>query len=241
MSGNDGESPTTQPAERNSNCCGPSSTRSAIAAVSLTASVPTTPLKARRVRDRRCRGGAHGLLAVVTPYHQTTAGRLAHFRRGRRRHRTCPCRSTTFPRSVDPARRTHHPRTRTPGSSGQGRQGRPAAGAGPTAHRSGSTCPATDGLNLPRLPVGATGSSAVGHPSPTGSRRRQLAFEKGGVAAREINGNRWARSWCDAAGSAASRCVKARWVRLRGLDVGDPRLPQVPWPTPHNSMSRQRI
>jgi 4-hydroxy-tetrahydrodipicolinate synthase len=84
-----------------------------------------------------------------------------------------------------------------------------------------------DGLNLPWLSVGAVGfASVIGNVVPDRLRAMITAFEAGEVIrAREIHASTLSliRSFTMAGGVAFGKAA----LRLTGLDVGDPRLPQI--------------
>jgi 4-hydroxy-tetrahydrodipicolinate synthase len=84
-----------------------------------------------------------------------------------------------------------------------------------------------DPLNLPWLAVGATGFvSVIGHLVPGRLRELHTAFVTGDIArAREINLSLIPviRSVARLGGVSASKAG----LRLIGIDVGEPRLPQV--------------
>jgi 4-hydroxy-tetrahydrodipicolinate synthase len=176
------------------------------------------------------RAGAHGLL-VVTPYYSrpTQAGLLAHF--------TAVADATELPvvlydippRSVvaiepDTLRAlAEHPRiVAVKDAKGDLAAGAELIGTTGLAFYSGD-----DALNLPWLSVGAVGFiSVVGHLAPASLRELLNAYRAADVErAREVN-LRLAglvRVVSRIGGVAASKAG----LRLQGMDVGDPRLPQL--------------
>ena len=84
-----------------------------------------------------------------------------------------------------------------------------------------------DALNLPWLAVGATGFiSVIGHIAPQLLRELKTSFEAGDLArAREINAT-LAPLYAAQARLGGVSLSKAA-LRLQGIEVGDPRLPQV--------------
>jgi 4-hydroxy-tetrahydrodipicolinate synthase len=85
-----------------------------------------------------------------------------------------------------------------------------------------------DALNLPWLAMGATGFISVISHVATGQLRELLsAFGSGDVAtARKINVG--LAPLCDAMARLGGVTMAKAGLRLQGIDVGDPRLPQVP-------------
>ncbi|MEJ5927059.1 4-hydroxy-tetrahydrodipicolinate synthase [Corynebacterium sp. H128] len=84
-----------------------------------------------------------------------------------------------------------------------------------------------DPLNLPWLSLGASGFiSVVGHAAPRLLRELYTSFEDGDLArAREINATLFPLFGAQARLGGVSMSKAA--LRLQGIDVGDPRLPQV--------------
>lgn len=84
-----------------------------------------------------------------------------------------------------------------------------------------------DPLNLPWLSLGATGFiSVIGHVAPRALRELYTSFEEGDLArAREINAALFPLFNAQARLGGVSMSKAA--LRLQGIDVGDPRLPQV--------------
>ncbi|RVW03903.1 4-hydroxy-tetrahydrodipicolinate synthase [Rhodococcus xishaensis] len=176
------------------------------------------------------RAGAHGLL-VVTPYYSRPpqAGLYAHF--------TAVADATDLPvmlydippRSVVPIETetiralADHPRIlAVKDAKGDLNAGAELIGTTDLDFFSGD-----DPLNLPWLSVGAVGFvSVIGHLVPQRLRALHTAFMEGDLAtAREINLSLVPvnRSVARLGGVSASKAG----LRLMGIDVGDPRLPQV--------------
>lgn len=84
-----------------------------------------------------------------------------------------------------------------------------------------------DPANLPWLSLGATGFiSVVGHAAPQALRELYTSFEDGDLArAREINAKLFPLFQAQAHLGGVSMSKAA--LRLQGIEVGDPRLPQV--------------
>ncbi|MFC4602928.1 4-hydroxy-tetrahydrodipicolinate synthase [Rhodococcus kronopolitis] len=180
------------------------------------------------------RAGAHGLL-VVTPYYSRPpqSGLLAHF--------TAVADATDLPvmlydipaRSVVPIetetiyRLAEHPRILAVKDA----KGDLNAGAELIAQTDLAFYSGDDQLNLPWLAVGAVGFvSVIGHLAPGRLRELLDAFESGDLArAREINVG--LMPLYRAANRLGGVTASKAGLRLQGVDVGDPRLPQVP-PTP---------
>jgi len=85
-----------------------------------------------------------------------------------------------------------------------------------------------DALNLPWLAMGATGFiSVIAHVSAGQLRELLSAFASGDIAtARKINVN--LAPLCNAMARLGGVTMSKAGLRLQGIDVGDPRLPQVP-------------
>ncbi|MFC9789969.1 4-hydroxy-tetrahydrodipicolinate synthase [Rhodococcus sp. NPDC127528] len=176
------------------------------------------------------RAGAHGLL-VVTPYYSKPpqSGLLAHF--------TAVADATDLPvmlydippRSVVPIetetiyRLAEHPRI----TAVKDAKGDLNAGAELIANTDLEFYSGDDPLNLPWLSIGAVGFvSVIGHLAPGRLRELLTAYQAGDVLrAREVNASLLPliRSVVRLGGVSASKAG----LRLQGLDVGDPRLPQV--------------
>ncbi|SDD00043.1 4-hydroxy-tetrahydrodipicolinate synthase [Rhodococcus tukisamuensis] len=233
LAGTTGESPTTTENEKLELM------RAVIAAVGDRAKIVAgagsndTAHSVDLARDA-ARAGAHGLL-VVTPYYSKPpqSGLLAHF--------TAVADATDLPvmlydipgRSVVPIetetiyRLAEHPRILAVKDA----KGDLNAGAELIAQTDLLFYSGDDQLNLPWLSVGAVGFvSVIGHLAPGRLRAMLDAFESGDIAkAREINVGLMPlyRAASRLGGVSASKAG----LRLQGIDVGDPRLPQVP-PTP---------
>jgi 4-hydroxy-tetrahydrodipicolinate synthase len=85
-----------------------------------------------------------------------------------------------------------------------------------------------DALNLPWLAMGATGFiSVIAHVSAGQLRELLSAFASGDIAtARKVNVN--LAPLCNAMARLGGVTMSKAGLRLQGIDVGDPRLPQVP-------------
>ncbi|QIS14274.1 4-hydroxy-tetrahydrodipicolinate synthase [Nocardia arthritidis] len=176
------------------------------------------------------RAGAHGLL-VVTPYYSrpTQEGLFAHF--------TTVADATDLPvtlydippRSVIPIatetlrRLAEHPRI----VAVKDAKGDLNAGAGLIHDTDLTFYSGDDGLNLPWLSVGAAGFiSVIGHLVPERLRALHAAYIAGDVVrAREINASMLPLNAAMArlGGVALSKAG----LRLLGVEVGEPRLPQL--------------
>ncbi|MGH3853629.1 MAG: dihydrodipicolinate synthase family protein, partial [Pseudonocardiaceae bacterium] len=176
------------------------------------------------------RAGAHGLL-VVTPYYSRPpqAGLLAHF--------TAVADATELPvmlydippRSVVPIAReslyrlAEHPRiVAVKDASGDLGVGAEIIASTDLAYYCGD-----DELNLPWLSVGAVGFvSVIGNVVPDRLRAMITAFDAGEVrTARQVHARTLSliRAVRIAGGVAFGKAA----LRLTGLEVGEPRLPQV--------------
>ena len=175
--------------------------------------------------------GAHGLL-VVTPYYSRPpqAGLLAHF--------TAIADAVALPvllydippRSVIPIefdtirRLAYHPNiVGVKDAKGDLHGGAEIIASTGLAYYSGD-----DPLNLPWLAMGATGFiSVISHLAPAQMRHLLSAFESGDIAtARKINVS--LSPLCAALKRLGGVTMSKAGLRLQGIDVGDPRLPQVP-------------
>jgi len=85
-----------------------------------------------------------------------------------------------------------------------------------------------DALNLPWLAMGATGFiSVISHLAVGQLRDLLTAFASGDIAtARKINVA--IAPLCNAMGRLGGVTLSKAGLRLQGMDVGDPRLPQMP-------------
>ncbi|MFL6149086.1 MAG: 4-hydroxy-tetrahydrodipicolinate synthase [Pseudonocardiaceae bacterium] len=229
VNGTTGESPTTTDAEK------ADLVRAVVQAVGDRAAVVAgagTYDTAHSVELARqsAQAGAHGLL-VVTPYYSRPpqAGLIAHF--------TAVADATDLPvmlydippRSVVPIARdslyrlSQHPRI----VAVKDAKGDLVVGAEIIANTDLAYYCGDDGFNLPWLSVGAVGfASVIGNVVPDRLRAMITAFEAGEVTrAREIHASTLSliRSFIMAGGVAFGKAA----LRLTGLDVGDPRLPQI--------------
>lgn len=175
--------------------------------------------------------GAHGLL-VVTPYYSKPpqAGLLAHFRTIADSTDLPVLLYDIPPRSVVPiANETmlalaEHPRIKAVKDA----KGDLHSAAGIIASTDLEYLSGEDALNLPWLSVGATGFvSVIGHLVADRLREMQIAFDKGDVrTAREINTSML--PLVNAMGRLGGVTMVKASLQILGLDVGAPRLPQVP-------------
>ncbi|WP_101440530.1 4-hydroxy-tetrahydrodipicolinate synthase [Amycolatopsis echigonensis] len=175
--------------------------------------------------------GAHGLL-VVTPYYSrpSQAGLYAHF--------TTVADSTELPvmlydippRSIVPIevdtlqRLAEHPRILAVKDA----KGDLIAGSEVIANTHLAYYSGDDGLNLPWLSVGAVGVvSVIGHVVAGRIRAMIEAYEAGDTSTARTNHRGMLpvlRAMSRVGGVAFSKAS----LRLRGFDIGDPRLPIVP-------------
>ncbi|MCP2169584.1 4-hydroxy-tetrahydrodipicolinate synthase [Goodfellowiella coeruleoviolacea] len=230
VNGTTGESPTTSDEEKTD------LVRAVVAAVGDRATVVAgagTYDTAHSVALARSmqRAGAHGLL-VVTPYYSRPpqAGLLAHF--------TTVADATDLPvmlydippRSVVPIevdtlrRLAEHPRIQAvKDAKGDLLAGSQVIASTDLAYYSGD-----DGLNLPWLSVGAVGyASVIGHVAAGRLRAMLDAHENGEVAtARSLHLGMLPilRAFSRVGGVVFAKTA----LRLRGTDIGDPRLPLPP-------------
>jgi 4-hydroxy-tetrahydrodipicolinate synthase len=177
------------------------------------------------------RAGATGLL-VVTPYYNKPpqAGLLAHF--------TAVADATPLPillydippRSVVPIEfETLHALSAHPNIVGvKDAKGDLHAGAQLMAETGLVYYSGDDALNLPWLAMGATGFISVTSHLAAGHLRELLsAFASGDVStARKINVG--IAPLCNAMSRLGGVTLSKAGLRLQGIEVGDPRLPQVP-------------
>ncbi|MEV6321762.1 4-hydroxy-tetrahydrodipicolinate synthase [Nocardia sp. NPDC051787] len=229
ISGTTGESPTTTESEK------ADLLRAVVDAVGERATVIAgagTYDTAHSIELARCaqRAGAHGLL-VVTPYYSrpTQAGLIAHF--------TAVADATDLPvtlydipgRSVVPIasdtirKLAEHPRiVAVKDAKGDLNMGAELIASTGLAFYSGD-----DALNLPWLSVGASGFiSVIGHLVPERLRAMLEAYTAGEVVrAREINTTLLPlhAAMARLGGVAMSK----GGLRLLGVEVGEPRLPQL--------------
>jgi 4-hydroxy-tetrahydrodipicolinate synthase len=231
VNGTTGEGPTTSDAEK------AELVRAVVGAVGDRATVVAgagtydTAHSVHLARDAE-KAGAHGLL-VVTPYYSRPpqSGLLLHF--------TAVADATDLPvmlydippRSVVPIeidtlrRLAEHPRIRAvKDARADLRVGAEVIATTPLAYYSGD-----DPVNLPWLSIGAVGFvSVIGHVVADRLRRLLDAFEAGDNAtARDLHAA--TMPLCQAMGAAGGGVLFAKAaLRLRGLDVGHPRLPIPP-------------
>ncbi|HZU48608.1 MAG TPA: 4-hydroxy-tetrahydrodipicolinate synthase [Mycobacterium sp.] len=175
--------------------------------------------------------GAHGLL-VVTPYYSKPpqSGLIAHF--------TAVADATELPvllydippRSVIPidpdtirALAAHPNIVGVKDAKGDLHRGGQIMAETGLAYYSGD-----DALNLPWLAMGATGFISVISHLAAGQLREMLsAFQSGDVAtARKINVG--ISPLCDAMSRLGGVTMSKAGLQLQGIDVGEPRLPQMP-------------
>lgn len=175
--------------------------------------------------------GAHGLL-VVTPYYSKPpqSGLIAHF--------TTVADATDLPvllydippRSVIPIQQetirelSAHPNiVGIKDAKGDLHGGGQIIAETGLAYYSGD-----DALNLPWLAMGATGFiSVISHVAANQLREMLSAFNSGDIAtARKINVS--LAPLCDAMARLGGVTMSKAGLRLQGIDVGDPRLPQMP-------------
>ena len=175
--------------------------------------------------------GAHGLL-VVTPYYSKPpqSGLIAHF--------TAVADATELPvllydippRSVIPIESdTIRALAAHPNIVGIKDAKADLHGGGQIIAETGlAYYSGDDALNLPWLAMGATGFiSVIAHVSAGQLRELLSAFASGDIAtARKINVN--LAPLCNAMARLGGVTMSKAGLRLQGIDVGDPRLPQVP-------------
>jgi 4-hydroxy-tetrahydrodipicolinate synthase len=175
--------------------------------------------------------GAHGLL-VVTPYYSKPpqSGLIAHF--------TAIADATALPvllydippRSVVPIESdTLRALAAHPNIVGvKDAKADLHAGAQLMAETGLAYYSGDDALNLPWLAMGATGFiSVISHLAAGQLRDLLLAFQSGDVTtARKINVA--IAPLCDAMSRLGGVTMSKAGLRLQGIDVGDPRLPQMP-------------
>jgi 4-hydroxy-tetrahydrodipicolinate synthase len=230
VNGTTGESPTTSDAEKSDVI------RAVVEAVGDRATVVAgagtydTAHSVHLVREAE-KAGAHGVL-VVTPYYSRPpqAGLLAHFTAVADASGLPVMLYDIPPRAVVPIevetllRLAEHPRIlAVKDAKGDLHAGSRVIADTDLAYYSGD-----DPLNLPWLSVGAVGFvSVIGHLAADRLRDMAIAFENGDVAhAREIHESLLPllRPFRRVTGVTYTKAA----LRLRGLDVGDPRLPLVP-------------
>ncbi|MFE6920516.1 4-hydroxy-tetrahydrodipicolinate synthase [Nocardia sp. NPDC057663] len=229
ISGTTGESPTTTESEKSDllravvDAVGD---RATVIAGAGTYDTAHSLELARAAED----AGAHGLL-VVTPYYSrpTQEGLIAHF--------TAVADATSLPvtlydippRSVVPIaidtirRLADHPNI----VAVKDAKGDLVSGADLIATTGLDFYSGDDGLNLPWLSVGATGFiSVIGHLVPERLREIHQAYTAGDVVrAREINATLLPLFAAMTRLGGVAMCKGA--LRLLGVEVGEPRLPQL--------------
>lgn len=184
-----------------------------------------------------CAGvGAHGLL-VVTPYYSrpSQAGLVAHFTAVADASALPVVLYDIPPRSVVPiAPETLHTLAAHPNIVGvKDAKGDLHAGTQIMAETGLAYYSGDDGLNLPWLAMGATGFiSVISHFAASQLREMLSAFQSGDTdTARKINCS--IAPLCNAMSRTGGVAMVKAGLRLQGLDVGDPRLPQVAAPPEH--------
>ncbi|WP_346075332.1 4-hydroxy-tetrahydrodipicolinate synthase [Gordonia cholesterolivorans] len=229
VNGTTGESPTTTVQEKNDLL------RVALEAVGDRAKVVhgagsyDTAESARRVREAE-EIGADGVL-IVTPYYSKPpqSGVLAHFRTIADASSLPVMLYDIPPRSVIPIetetilRLAEHPNIKAvKDAKGDLHAASKILAATDLEYLSGE-----DALNLPWLSIGATGFvSVIGHLVPGRLRDLRAAVLAGDLA----QARRLADSMAplvDAMGRLGGVCMVKTALRITGLEVGDPRLPQV--------------
>jgi 4-hydroxy-tetrahydrodipicolinate synthase len=175
--------------------------------------------------------GAHGLL-VVTPYYSrpSQAGLLAHFRAIADAVSVPILLYDIPPRSVVPIDSdTIRALAEHPNIVGvKDAKGDLNAGAVLMAETGLAYYSGDDVVNLPWLAMGATGFVSVwGHVAASQLRDMLTAFNSGDIAtARKINVT--LAPLGDAQARLGGVTMAKEGLRLQGIDVGDPRLPQLP-------------
>lgn len=230
LSGTTGESPTTTPTEKNDLL------RAVLEAVGHRARI----IQGAGSYDTaetvaRCREaaeiGAHGLL-IVTPYYSRPPqrGLAAHFRAVADATDLPVMLYDIPPRSVVPIETqtiielAAHPNIRAvKDAKGELHEAAKIMAQTDLQYLSGE-----DALNLPWLAVGATGFvSVIGHLVPGRMAALRDAVAAGDLAtARKLSDSM--APLVDAMGLTGGVTMVKTALRLTGLDVGDPRLPQVP-------------
>ncbi|SDY02179.1 4-hydroxy-tetrahydrodipicolinate synthase [Amycolatopsis xylanica] len=229
VNGTTGESPTTSDAEKSELI------RAVVEAVGDRAAVISgagtyDTAHSVQLSQQAEAAGAHGLL-IVTPYYSrpTQAGLHAHF--------TAIADSTGLPvmlydippRSIVPIevdtllRLAEHPRI----VAVKDAKGDLLAGSEVIANTELAYYSGDDALNLPWLSVGAVGvASVIGHVVAGRIRKMIEAYENGDVSTARTNHRGMLpvyRAMSRVGGVAFAKAA----LRLRGFDVGDPRLPIV--------------
>ncbi|CAM3173451.1 4-hydroxy-tetrahydrodipicolinate synthase [Saccharomonospora xinjiangensis] len=232
VNGTTGESPTTTDAEKADLVRAVTEAVGERATVVAGAGTNDTAHSIELARQAE-KAGAHGLL-VVTPYYSrpTQAGLQAHF--------TAVADATELPvmlydippRSIVPIevdtlrRLAEHPRILAVKDA----KGDLLAGSEVIANTHLAYYSGDDGLNLPWLSVGATGVvSVIGHVVAGRIRAMIDAYEDGDTSTARTNHRGMIpvyRAFSRVGGVVFAKTA----LRLRGMDVGEPRLPIVPAP-----------
>lgn len=233
LAGTTGESPTTTDAEKLELLTAVLDEVGDRARIVAGAGTNNTEHSVAQAKDAAA-AGAHGLL-VVTPYYSRPSqrGLLAHFRAVADATAAPVMLYDIPPRSVveiesDTLRQlAAHPNILAVKDA----KGDLAAGAELIANTSLGFYSGDDPLHLPWLSVGAIGFvSVIGHLAAGRLKELHSAFRAGDlITARAINASLMPLfSAVDALGGVAA---SKAGLRLQGIDVGDPRLPQIA-PTP---------
>ncbi len=230
VSGTTGESPTTTPAEKLRLLQVVLETIGDRARIIQGAGTYDTAESVAFAREASA-AGAHALL-TVTPYYSrpTQAGLLAHFTAVADASDVPVLLYDIPPRSVVPIetdtllRLAEHPRIRGVKDA----KGDLVAGAGVIASGALQYLSGDDALNLPWLSVGAVGFvSVIGHVAAPKLRELHTAYQAGDVArAREINAS--LLPLLAAQSRLGGVTMSKAGLRVLGMDVGTPRLPQLP-------------
>ncbi|GAC58540.1 dihydrodipicolinate synthase [Gordonia hirsuta DSM 44140 = NBRC 16056] len=230
LSGTTGESPTTTPTEKNELLRVVLEAMGDRARIIQGVGSYDTAETAERAKDA-ARIGAHGLL-VVTPYYSRPPqrGLLAHFRTVADATDLPMILYDIPPRSVVPIEAetilalAEHPNIRAiKDAKGDLHQASRIMAQTDLQYFSGE-----DALNLPWLALGATGFiSVIGHLVPDRMAALRDAVAAGDLATARTLDNSMAPLVQAMALTGGVTMVKTA-LRLTGLDVGEPRLPQVP-------------
>lgn len=229
VNGTTGESPTTTVAEKNDLLRVVSQAVGDRAKIVHGAGSYDTAESVRRVREASALG-ADGLL-IVTPYYSKPpqSGVLAHFRTIADAADLPVMLYDIPPRSVIPIetdtilRLAEHPNIKAvKDAKGDLHAAAKIMAATDLEYLSGE-----DALNLPWLSIGATGFvSVIGHLVPGRLRDMRAAVLAGDLAtARRLSESM--APLVDAMGRLGGVCMVKTALRITGLEVGDPRLPQV--------------
>jgi 4-hydroxy-tetrahydrodipicolinate synthase len=233
LSGTTGESPTTTDAEKRELIAAVVDTVGERATIVAGAGTYDTAHSVHLAQDAQ-KAGAHGLL-LVTPYYSRPpqSGLVAHFTTVASAVDLPVMLYDIPPRTMVPievdtlCRLAEHPRiVAVKDAKGDLRAGTEVMARTGLAYYCGD-----DALNLPWLSVGAVGYvSVIGHVVADRLRRMLDAYESGDVrTAREINTG--LLPVLHAFGKLGGVIFIKAALRLRGIEVGDPRLP-LPAATP---------